>query len=77
MDARSYTVQQPTSGVVIRIDNQPQPIALSLLPNGALTGTGPIQITGHTFVGDRAAAGSAYTAASTGKCMLGTLLPRS
>ena len=76
MDARSYAVQQSASQVLVRIENQPQPIMLSLLPNGTLTGSGPIQITGHSFVGGGGSAGSPYTASSSAKCTLGTLLPR-
>ena len=77
MDARSYTVQETAAGVAVRIDNQPQPITLALLPDGSLSGSGPVQISGHSFVGDRASASSSYTASSTARCVLSTLLPRS
>jgi len=75
MDARSYNVQQAASGLEVRIDNQPLPILVSIRPDGTLNGSGPIQITGHTFVGDRPGVGSQYTSASSARCMLGTLTP--
>ena len=77
LDARSYSVQQTGTGLAVRIDNQPQPlITLAMQPNGTLTGSGTVQITGHSFNAS-GGGGQPYTSTSSARCTLGNLLPRS
>ena len=77
LDARSYSVSQTGATLTVRIDNQPQPpITLSMQPNGTLLGSGQVQITGHSF-NAAGGQGQPYTAASSARCMLGNLLPKS
>lgn len=77
LDARDYSVNQTGAALVVRIDNHPQPlITLLMQPNGTLTGSGTVQISGHSF-NAAGGQGQPYTAASTARCTLGNLLPRS
>ena len=75
MDARAYTVQQSGPQLVIQVQNEGQPITLAMQPNGVLNGSGPVQITGHSFVGNAGSSATNYTQASSARCMLGTLTP--
>jgi len=76
LDARSYSVAQSGTSLVVRIDNAQSPIMLTMQPSGALAGTGVVQITGHSF-NAAGGQGQPYTAASSARCTLGTLMPRS
>ena len=51
-DSRKYTVEQGTAAV-IRIENSPQPITLTLDPSGRLTGPAAIDVLGQVVVGTR------------------------
>jgi hypothetical protein len=77
LDARDYSVNQTGEALLVRIDNHPQPlIVLFMQPNGTLTGSGIVQISGRSF-NAAGGEGQLYTAASSARCTLGNLLPRS
>jgi hypothetical protein len=50
-DSHSYTVRRSGATTQIVVDNEPNPIVLTLRPDGSLSGPGPIQVKGRIITG--------------------------
>src|SRR5437588_5557080 len=50
---RPYTVQTTDTQALITIENQSKPVVFSMGPDGRLTGSGPIRVTGQVPAGSR------------------------
>jgi len=72
--ARPYSVENTANHVAIHVKNGGTPFTLALQPNGALTGSGTIDVVGRVATGTTQD-GIAF-AQRTGRCGLGTLPPK-
>jgi hypothetical protein len=50
-DSHPYTMRRSGAAVEIVIENEPNPIVLSLRPDGSLSGPGPVQVKGRIITG--------------------------
>ncbi|HEY5404789.1 MAG TPA: hypothetical protein VIK24_18085 [Pyrinomonadaceae bacterium] len=50
-DVRNYKIEKRSGLVRITVDNEPNPIVLTMRPDGGLTGPGLIDVKGHVIVG--------------------------
>lgn len=60
-----YKVELTGSQAVIKIENDPKPLVLSLLPDGKLSGSGPIKVTGQVPAGSHTEQTSGMTTQRT------------
>lgn len=78
--AHSYTVEKDDARVTVKIGDDSTPVVLALRPDGALEGSGPVELRGRKVVGmrDNPATGSSEPvfAAKSASCTLGVLIPR-
>src|SRR5258705_9730675 len=84
-DVRNYSIEKRSGLVRITVDNEPNPIVLSMRPDGGLTGPGLIDVKGHVIVGyftsthyeNGVATGTTSTPdyrPAMGRCVIGTLV---
>ena len=84
-DSRNYSIEKRSGLVRITIENEPNPIVLTMRPNGGLTGPGLIDVKGRIIVGyfteTRYENGVATGTTSTpdyrpamGRCVIGSLV---
>ncbi len=71
---RPYDVSNSAERFAITVRNGSVPFQLTLRPDGALTGTGSVELAGRVVSG-RDASGITF-ASRTARCDLGTLTPR-
>src|SRR5437763_9135823 len=50
-DSHNYTIDKRPGSVRVTVDNEPNPIVLTMRPHGGLTGPGLIDVKGHLIVG--------------------------
>ncbi len=72
--ARPYAVENTPNQVVIHVKNANSPFTLALQPNGALAGSGMVDVVGRVVTGSTPG-GIAY-GQRNGRCALGTLPPK-
>lgn len=72
--AKPYTVEAGATHVAITVKNDPAPFTLELRPDGALTGTGTVDVTGRVVTGSTAN-GIAF-APRTAHCAASVLTPK-
>jgi len=53
LEARDYTVELADSQTLVKLENEGTPITLTLRPDGKLSGTGPVKVSGHVVTGSR------------------------
>ena len=84
-DVRNYSIEKRSGLVRITVDNEPNPIVLTMRPDGGLTGPGLIDVKGHIIVGyftqthyeNGVATGTTSTPdyrPAMGRCVIGTLV---
>ena len=59
-DGHAYTIHKSPSSLDIVIENEPRPIQLSMRPDGALTGPGPVDVKGRIIIGYHTVTTQAY-----------------
>lgn len=53
LEARDYSVELTDSQALVKLENEGTPITLTLRPDGKLSGTGPVKVSGHVVTGSR------------------------
>ena len=69
--AEAYAVQDSGGRITVRVQNGSQPLMLALQPNGALTGSGSVQVNGRVIAGRRG--NEILYAPRTASCNIGTM----
>jgi len=83
-DSHNYSIEKRTGSIRITIDNEPNPIILTMRPDGGLTGPGLIEVKGRIIVGyftsthyeNGVATGTTSTPdyrPAKGRCVIGSL----
>jgi hypothetical protein len=62
-----YKVELTDTQALIKIENDPKPLVLSLLPDGKLSGSGPIRVTGQVAAGSHTQQTTGMTTQSTAR----------
>ena len=73
--ASHYAIRGTDSQWLINLDNGGNPVSLALGPGRSISGSGPIRVTGHAFVGNRNNGNGPMFAPATTTCASGTLNP--
>jgi hypothetical protein len=73
--ASNYSIRDVNSQWIISIDNGGNPVTLALGPGRNLSGSGPIRVNGHAFVGERNNGNGPMFAPASATCASGTLNP--
>src|SRR5262249_53351902 len=74
LSAKSYMVRPSNGQATVSINNDANPIMLTLGPDLGLSGSGSIRVNGHAFVGDRTDGGPMFASASD-TCTIAALSP--
>jgi hypothetical protein len=72
--AGAYAVQDNAGQISVRIQNGATPFALSLQPNGTLTGSGTVDVAGRVVTGS--SGDNINYASRNARCAIGTLMPK-
>jgi hypothetical protein len=50
-DGHAYTIEKRPGSLRVHVNNEPQPLVLTMRPDGGLTGPGPIDVKGRIIIG--------------------------
>ncbi len=74
--AHPYTIQKTSTQILLKIQDQENPLTLQLKPDGSLTGEGTAQVNGRVIVGTTEDPNNPYVfAPKVARCPVGTLSP--
>jgi len=71
--ASPYSIRYSNNQSIVSIENGNNPVTLALGSDGNLSASGPVQVAGHAFVGDKNDGKGPMFAPSAATCMIGTL----
>ena len=75
LSTRRYKIAYSGGQGMVAIENERQPILLTIGPNLTLTGTGSFQLFGNTFVGDRSQGNGKMYSQARATCSVGSMSP--